>query len=127
FSTEYTLSQHRLCTDARIEWHDVWVGALATALLLDLGRFGIGLYLGPGGIGSTFGAAGSVVVILAWGLLLVTSHISRCRIHTCLREVSRFPFCGRPPGTSRRLSSPKATGAETESGGQERSQIHYSR
>jgi len=56
----------RYVPDTRVEWHDVWVGAIATALLFDLGKFGIGLYLGRSGIGSTFGAAGSVVVILAW-------------------------------------------------------------
>jgi membrane protein len=56
----------RYVPDARIAWHDVWVGSIATALLFDLGKFGIGLYLGHSGIGSTFGAAGSVVVILAW-------------------------------------------------------------
>jgi membrane protein len=56
----------RYVPDARIDWYDVWVGAVATALLFDLGKFGIGMYLGHSGIGSTFGAAGSVVVILAW-------------------------------------------------------------
>jgi membrane protein len=56
----------RYVPDAYVAWHDVWVGAIATALLFDLGKFGIGMYLGHSGIGSTFGAAGSVVVILAW-------------------------------------------------------------
>ena len=56
----------RYVPDTRVEWHDVWVGAIATALLFDVGKFGIGMYLGHSGIGSTFGAAGSVVVILAW-------------------------------------------------------------
>jgi len=56
----------RFVPDTRVEWHDVQVGALATALLFDIGKLGIGLYLGRSGIGSTFGAAGSVVVILAW-------------------------------------------------------------
>ena len=56
----------RYVPDTRVEWHDVWVGAIATALLFDLGKFGIGLYLGRSGIGSTFGAAGSIVVILTW-------------------------------------------------------------
>src|SRR5437016_11996492 len=56
----------RYVPDTRVEWYYVWVGAIATALLFDLGKFGIGLYLGRSGIGSTFGAAGSLVVILAW-------------------------------------------------------------
>jgi membrane protein len=56
----------RYVPDTRVHWHDVWVGAIATAVLFDLGKFGIGFYLGHSGIASTFGAAGSVVVILAW-------------------------------------------------------------
>ena len=56
----------RYVPDTRVHWHDVWVGAVATAVLFDLGKFGIGFYLGHSGIASTFGAAGSVVVILAW-------------------------------------------------------------
>ena len=56
----------RYVPDTRVEWRDVWIGAIATALLFDVGKFGIGMYLGYSGIGSTFGAAGSVVVILAW-------------------------------------------------------------
>jgi len=56
----------RYVPDTHVEWYDVWVGAIATALLFVLGRFAIGMYLGRTGVGSTFGAVGSVVVILAW-------------------------------------------------------------
>lgn len=51
---------------AKIEWHDVWVGAAVTALLFTVGKFLIGLYLGQTSIGSSFGAAGSLVVVLVW-------------------------------------------------------------
>jgi len=44
----------------------VWIGAAATALLFDFGKFLIGFYIGKSSVGSMFGAAGSVVVILAW-------------------------------------------------------------
>lgn len=50
----------------RVDWHDVWVGAAVTALLFNLGKYLIGLYLGKASIGSTFGAAGSFVVFLVW-------------------------------------------------------------
>jgi len=60
--------------DARIAWRDVWFGALVTAGLFTLGKFGIGLYLGTAGVGSPFGAAGSVVAFVVWvyysGLIL---------------------------------------------------------
>jgi membrane protein len=52
--------------DLNIKWSDVWIGALVTALLFTGGKFFIGMYLGKASIGSAYGAAGSVVVILAW-------------------------------------------------------------
>lgn len=51
---------------ARIAWRDVWVGAAVTALLFELGKLLIGLYLGKTGVASGFGAAGSLVVLLVW-------------------------------------------------------------
>jgi len=56
----------KVLPDAKIKWRDVWVGAFATAILFMLGRFGIGLYLNKSHPGSTFGAAGSMIIILLW-------------------------------------------------------------
>jgi membrane protein len=56
----------RYVPDERVTWRDVWIGAAATALLFDIGKFLIGFYIGKTSVGSMFGAAGSVVVILAW-------------------------------------------------------------
>lgn len=56
----------RYVPDERVAWGDVWIGAAATALLFDLGKFLIGFYIGKSSVGSMFGAAGSVVVILSW-------------------------------------------------------------
>jgi membrane protein len=52
--------------DARIAWSDVWVGAILTSLLFTLGKFLIGFYTGHSVTMSAYGAAGSVVIILAW-------------------------------------------------------------
>ncbi len=52
--------------DAVIAWRDVWVGAAVTALLFEVGRFLIGLYLGRSAVASTYGAAGSLIIILLW-------------------------------------------------------------
>ena len=52
--------------DVKIEWRDVWFGAIVTALLFVIGKLAIGLYLGHASIGSAYGAAGSFVVILVW-------------------------------------------------------------
>jgi membrane protein len=52
--------------DAKIRWRDVWVGGAVTALLFVVGKFLIGLYLGNSGVASSYGAAGSLVVLLLW-------------------------------------------------------------
>lgn len=52
--------------DAKIAWRDVWFGAFVTALLFTFGKYWIGLYLGRASIGSAYGAAGSVVVLMMW-------------------------------------------------------------
>ena len=49
-----------------IEWGDVWVGSVVTAVLFEFGKFAIGLYLGKSGVNESFAAAGSLVVLLAW-------------------------------------------------------------
>jgi membrane protein len=57
---------YKLLPDVRIAWRDAWIGALATALLFTVGTLLIGVYLGHTTVGSTFGAAGSVVMLLLW-------------------------------------------------------------
>jgi membrane protein len=52
--------------DVEIAWRDVWFGAFVTAVLFVIGKFGIGLYLSMSEVGSAYGAAGSLIVILAW-------------------------------------------------------------
>ncbi|MBA9079362.1 MULTISPECIES: YihY/virulence factor BrkB family protein [Rufibacter] len=57
---------YRYLPDAIIRWRDVWVGAFVTALLFILGKYLIGWYLGQSDMSSTYGAAGSVVILLSW-------------------------------------------------------------
>jgi membrane protein len=57
---------YKLLPDRKLEWRDVGVGAVATAILFNLGKFLIGLYLGRSAIGSAYGAAGSAVIVLLW-------------------------------------------------------------
>jgi len=52
--------------DAPVQWRDVWLGAVGTAALFEIGKFLIGLYIGKQGLESTFGAASSLVVVLIW-------------------------------------------------------------
>jgi membrane protein len=56
----------KVLSDIEIGWEDVWIGATVTAILFTLGKFLIGLYLGTSSIGSSFGAAGALILILVW-------------------------------------------------------------
>ncbi len=57
---------YRVVPDKEITWADVWLGAVVTALLFMLGRYAIGLYLTISKSGSTYGAAGALIVLLSW-------------------------------------------------------------
>jgi membrane protein len=56
----------KLMPTARVEWRDVWTGSLVTAILFELGKFLISLYLGKSGMANSFAGAGSLVLLLAW-------------------------------------------------------------
>ena len=51
---------------ARINWHDVMIGAVGTAVLFTIGKFVLGFYLGKASVGSAYGAAGSLVAVIVW-------------------------------------------------------------
>jgi membrane protein len=57
---------YKFLPDADIAWRDVWVGALITAVLFDIGKFLISLYLGNSSVTSAYGAAGALAVLLLW-------------------------------------------------------------
>ena len=56
----------KVLPDVQIRWRDVVIGAAVTALIFTIGKIGIGLYLGTSGISSSYGAAGSAIIILMW-------------------------------------------------------------
>ena len=56
----------KLLPDVKIAWRDVWLGAVVTALLFTIGKYALALYLGKSDVGSAYGAAGSLVIILVW-------------------------------------------------------------
>ena len=57
---------YKIMPRVHIAWRDVWVGAAVTSLLFTLGKTLIGLYIGRSGVASTYGAAGSLVVVMVW-------------------------------------------------------------
>jgi len=57
---------YKILPRVKISWHDVWIGAIATALLFTIGKFLVGLYIGKSSVASGFGAAGSLIIVLVW-------------------------------------------------------------
>jgi membrane protein len=57
---------YKILPRVRIGWHDVWIGAIVTAMLFTIGKLLVGLYLGKSQVASGFGAAGSLVIVLVW-------------------------------------------------------------
>ena len=57
---------YKVIPDAKIRWRDVWWGAAAAALLFTAGKSALGFYLAHSSFASTYGAAGSLVVLLLW-------------------------------------------------------------
>jgi membrane protein len=83
-----------LLPDVRIAWRDVWVGSFATSVLFHLGKFAIGLYLGKAGVGSPFGAAGSLAVVLVW--IYYTSQVFLLGAEFTRSYATRFGAPARP-------------------------------
>lgn len=56
----------KVLPDAKIKWRNVIAGAMATAILFMLGKFGISFYLSKSNVSSSYGAAGSIVILMLW-------------------------------------------------------------
>ncbi|WP_246687241.1 YihY/virulence factor BrkB family protein [Mesorhizobium sp. B2-5-9] len=57
---------YKVLPDRHLEWRDVWFGAFVTAALFTVGKSLIGLYLGSSAMGSSFGAASALIIVLLW-------------------------------------------------------------
>lgn len=56
----------KILPDVKIRWRSVWIGAFATTFLFLLGKFALGIYFGKAHPGSTYGAAGSIILVMLW-------------------------------------------------------------
>lgn len=93
----------KVLPDAQIEWRHVWTGAAVTALLFELGKFGLGIYLGRESTASSFGAAGSVVLLLLWvyyasAILMFGAEFTRAYARATGYEIK--PAAGAEPVTA---------------------------
>jgi len=89
---------------ADTDWRDSLIGGLVTASLFGLGKMCIGLYLGKAGVGSAYGAAGSLVVVVAWVYYSAQIFFFGAEFtHTLTLEERRAR--ARPPTTDSKLAS----------------------
>ena len=94
---------YKTLPDVRLEWRDVWAGAIVTAALFTIGKYVIGLYLGHSATASTYGAAGSVVVLLLWinyssQIVLLGAEFTRAWVASCGVTPEPEPFAKKAPG-----------------------------
>jgi membrane protein len=97
--------------DVRIRWRDVWFGAFATAILFNLGQIAIGQYLGRAGVGSAYGAAGSLVIVLVWvyysgAILFFGAELTQARARLSGRAIEPKPGAGMITSRSRPAAQP---------------------
>lgn len=57
---------YRFLPNVETRWRDIWIGAVTTSLLFSIGKFVIGFYIGTAAIASSFGAAGTFIVVIVW-------------------------------------------------------------
>lgn len=96
---------YKVLPSVRLGWKDVAVGALITAVLFAVGRYAIGLYLGSSTVASTYGAAGSVIVVLLWvyysaQVFLLGAELTRgyaCRFGSRRGMFPPSPMCSQRP------------------------------
>jgi membrane protein len=88
---------YKVVPDVDLGWQDVWIGAVVTAVLFVGGKAAIGFYLGRSGVGSAYGAAGSLLILLAWvyyssQILFIGAEFTK--LHAEVRGVSVQPIEG---------------------------------
>jgi len=85
---------YKVLPDVKLKWRDVWIGGLVTAILFTIGKTLTGLYLAKSSVASSYGAAGSLVIILIWvyyssAIFLLGAEFTQ--VYTRYREVKIAP------------------------------------
>jgi membrane protein len=99
---------YQFLPDVDLRLRHVWVGALVTAGLFNIGKYLIGLYLGTSGVATAYGAAGSVVVLLVW--VYYSAQIVLLGAEFTRAYVERFGGRPRPSPHATKDPAPEATG-----------------
>lgn len=85
---------YRVLPDVLVAWRDVWFGALTTAILFVVGKTLFGLYLGHSSIGTSYGAAGSLVIVILWtyySCLILLLGAEMTQVQAGLRHAALVP------------------------------------
>jgi membrane protein len=93
---------YKVLPDVKLGWGDVWVGGLVTAGLFTIGKSLIGLYIGASAFSSTYGAAGSVIVVLVWvyysaQIILLGAEFTREYVKAFGKRPPPEPWAGKAP------------------------------
>ncbi len=106
---------YKFIPQERVHWRDVWVGALVTGVLFNMGKFAIGYYIGKSAFASVYGAAGSLLVLLLWayysaqiflfGAEFTKSYSAILGTRSQERDASRFSGRSDYPGLLDRLQA----------------------
>lgn len=88
---------YKFLPDAEIEWKDVWIGAFVTAVLFVVAKYLLGFYFGNSDPGSTYGAAGSIILIMLWVtyagmILLFGAEFTRVYANRCGTRIRPSEF-----------------------------------
>jgi membrane protein len=85
---------YRFLPDVSVAWRDVWIGAITTALLFVVGKSLFGFYLGHRTIGTSYGAAGSLVIVMLWtyySCLILLFGAEMSQVQAKLRHAKQVP------------------------------------
>ena len=105
FTTVVFALIYKVLPDVKLTWRDVWTEALVTAALFSAGRLLIGLYLGRSSVSSTYGAAGSLAIVLLWvyysaQILLLGAELTQVRVRRRGERVQPKPETAAAPRTA---------------------------
>jgi len=89
----------RLLPSRRIAWHDLWVGAVLTGVLVTAGKYAVGLYIAQLGLRSFFGAAGALFIVLIWiyGMVQIVLFAAELTRAYAARRAARHADIPTPP------------------------------
>ena len=116
----------RFVPDVRLAWRHVAFGSVVTSLLFVLGKWAVGFYLGRSAVGSAYGAAGSLALMLLWSyysaaIVMFGAEITQARVQVFGEQVAVEPHAAAAPPTHTPRATEPAGGGSSSSSSEDRS------